>query len=95
MAFVNDDRDPDEVVTHTNLIGGRDTFLSGWGRADGANSFAYWACEAKDVGRVTAWVSGRSDFDGAAPRCASDVYAPEDQIHIYVVRDGHPSIGGL
>lgn len=92
MIF-KDERTEVERSTHTVLIGGRDSFMSGWGGARGGSSFAYWACEPSDVFTVSAWVEGRGDITLVPidDLLNTDREEPE-HCHIYTVREGHVSL---
>lgn len=94
---VEDDRTPEERRTHRVLIIGTDSFLSGWGKANGGASYAAWACTTEDEYAVDRWVRSRGDmkrvrsvFDSPARR-----YSPKGRghCHIYVVGPEHPAIG--
>lgn len=97
---IQDDRhdfnEVSEVITHTNLIGGKDSFMSGWGRAKHGVSYAYWACTDDQVDRVIQWICSRSDQPN--PKHIDDTQlpkgGPDDHLHIYCVRDGHPALDG-
>lgn len=86
-----DDRTPKQHVTHTELIGGLDTFMSGWGRAEGKRSFAYWACEPSDVDQVRRWVRGRGDIQ-MGERHEAHCDHGDALVHIYVVTPTHPAL---
>ena len=57
-----DDRTQDELATHRWLIVGTDSFLSGWGEAEGGTSVAAWACRPEDRLAVLAWVRSRGEM---------------------------------
>ena len=59
---IEDDRTDAERQTLTELIGGRDSFMSGWGKASGGGSFAFWACTPAQAADVRAWVVSRDEF---------------------------------
>lgn len=85
-----DDRTPDERKTHTILVVGTDSFLSGWGEASGGLSYAAWACTSEQLPRVERWVRSRSDMKRV--RIASDPYRPRcKHLHVYVVDNEHPA----
>jgi len=63
--IIQDERRPEEKISHSFLIIGTDTFLSGWGEAEGGKSYAAWGCEPKEREKVLAWVNGRSAKDDA------------------------------
>jgi len=92
MRYV-DDRDGTERVTHTTVVVGRDTCLSGWGEASAGISYAGWACRDEDLAAVREWVEGRSDMAGV--RVVDDRWRPSgkgDHYHTYSVTPGHPAI---
>lgn len=95
---VQDDRTPEQLTTHTWFVIGTDSFMSGWGQAQGGKSYAAWACEPKHSQLVLAWVERRSDmlrvretidpcFDGTRYRPSGTGHC-----HIYVVTAGHPAL---
>ena len=91
-----DDRTPEQRATHTWLVIGTDSSLSGWGEAASGASVAAWACRQADRLRVLRWVRARSEMkrvrevSEAGGRC----YRPRAaaHFHVYVVRPGHPSL---
>lgn len=92
LMELQDDRTPEQKKTHKVLIGGTDTFLSGWGKAKGGKSFAFWACTYDNADKVFQWVSNRSDIKKV--RYVSSNYRPnaKGHCHIYVVTENHPAI---
>lgn len=91
--IMQDDRTDAEKLTHTTLIAGTDSFMSGWGQAEGGKSIAVWACEEGELSRVLSWADQRSDMKRV--RRVYDPYKPhgEGHCHIYVVRFGHVALG--
>lgn len=96
---VQDDRTDEQRETHPCLVVGTDSFLSGWGGAEGGASVAAWACSPDDLQTVERWVRNRSDmkrvrvvYDG--PNCKTR-YKPKRaaHFHVYVVTDNHPARG--
>ena len=93
---IDDDRTKEQKATHIFIVVGRDTFLSGWGRALGGVSLAAWACEAHHVDDVLAWVKRREDMR----RVRTFLEPPgkrfrprgKGHCHIYVVGESHPAI---
>lgn len=90
-----DDRNAWERNNLTTAIGGRDGFLSGK-LCEGA-SFALWACADEDADTVREWVDSRGDIKH--PRTyetgiGADFECGGDHVHVYVVRPGHPALGG-
>ena len=94
IHLMQDDRTEYEFRTHTCFIKGRDTFLSGWGGAEGGTSYAVWCCRPEHLDTVLAWVKGRSDMVGVTTAFDPDSYQLNrgDRLHIYVVGSGHPSL---
>ena len=92
-AVYEDDRSDEQRKTHRQLIGGKDSFMSGWGQAPN-DSYAYWACRLEDAEKVAAWVQSRSDIKYFAVRL--DSYPRRGRgthTHVYVVTPGHPALG--
>ncbi len=92
-TIVEDDRNEETRITHNCIILATDRFLSGWGLAEGGNSYAAWACKSKDFTKVLRWVKSRSDM--MRIREVSTNYRPSQycaHLHIYVVNDNHPSL---
>jgi hypothetical protein len=91
MQF-DDDRTPEQQRTHHVLIGGTDSFLSGWGKAEGGQSYAFWACEPTVANRVERWVRNRGDMQRV--RIVGTGYKPRGagHCHVYVVTDAHPAL---
>lgn len=91
MSVYQDDRTEAERETHSVVISAIDSFMSGWGGAEGGKSVAAWACRMGDADRVFKWVKARSEMkhvrmsDHAFRRGAVHT-------HIYCVRDGHPAL---
>jgi len=89
-----DDRTTEQKKTHTYLVGGTDSFLSGWGMAKNGNSYAFWACKPKDYSKVLNWVEKRGDIKRV--RLVFDPYYPNPDYckhcHIYFVDEKHPAI---
>ena len=88
-----DDRTKKQKKTHTWLIIGTDSFLSGWGEAQGGASYAAWACKPEHRSQVLDWVSNRSDMRRV--RETTEPYYPHKccvHLHIYVVDDKHRAL---
>lgn len=91
---IKDDRNDEQRDTHRYLVIGTDTFLSGWGEANGGNSYAAWACEGPEAART---VRERIRARGEMRRVRvvysspSNPYRPNPRtckhLHIYVARD--------
>ena len=91
-----DDRTEEERKTHRIAYGGTDCFLSGWGHAEGGNSFAFWACRPEDRCEVKKWVRSRGDIMRLRQILPNE-YRPGGNCvhcHIYAVRSGHAALGG-
>lgn len=94
LSDVSDHRTAAQKHTHTVLIHGVDTCLSGWGHATNGTSVAAWACTPDVVPEVRAWVESRSDI--IEVQIAWDGNPPSDckQLSIYVVDANHPAMRG-
>lgn len=89
-----DDREGDQKRTHFILVGGKDTFMSGWGNAPGV-SYAFWACQPEHKKAVSRWVKDRGEIivkRGITLETELPTLSNGDHLHIYVVADGHPSL---
>jgi hypothetical protein len=94
MAILKDDRTPEQVKTHALAWVGTDSFMSGWGEAEGGASYAGWAFKSGDMNDCQIMMERRSDMkrvrlvllDGYRPQAA--------HTHIYVYRDVHKQEGG-
>ena len=86
----DDDRTPEQMQTHTWLVIGTDTFMSGWGKAAFGNSYAAWACTPQDRRACLGWVESRSDMKRVREAPASS-YRPSGNghLHIYVYDGQH------
>ena len=83
---IQDDRTPEQRKTHRFGICMTDSFMSGWGRADGGVSYAVWAfADIKDEYEVDRWVRSRGDAKRVRTVCL-DNYRPRGRghCHIYV-----------
>lgn len=89
---IEDDRTEEQKKTHYCLIGGTDSFLSGWGGAEGGVSYAFWACESQNRPQVEKWVRSRTEMKRF--RIVGSDYRPKGvgHCHIYVVTDGHNAL---
>jgi len=87
-----DDRTPEQKKTHRSIIVGTDSFMSGWGGAQGGLSYAGWACEPDVKDRVFNWVARRSEMKRV--REVYGDYRPRGckHLHIYVVGPDHPAL---
>jgi len=89
---VNDDRTPEQRETHRCLVIGTDSFLSGWGGAEGGVSYAAWACRSEDMRDVLTWVERRGDMKRVRVTYGSWKPSARGHAHIYVVGPNHPSV---
>lgn len=89
---IQDDRTLEQKKSHTCLIVGTDSFMSGWGRARGGTSYAVWACVPAHCDTVFNWVSSRSDMKRV--HIVYSNWRPKGigHAHIYVVTESHPSL---
>ena len=81
---MQDDRTPEQQVTHTWLVIGTDRFMNGWGEAEGGVSYAVWACKPEDRHECLSWVERRGDMRRV--REVAGEYRPRGKghCHIYV-----------
>ena len=88
---VQDDRTAAERISHVCFVKARDTFLSGYGDAEGGTSYAVWCCRPADHTKVGEWVKGRAEMVDLTTDFNPDTYKLKrrDRIHIYVVNDNH------
>ena len=87
MIF-QDDRTPEQKVTHSLIILMTDRCLSGWGGAGKGPSYAGWACKPEVVDVVERRIRARSDAKNV--RIVGRGYRPpaiEGHCHIYVAKD--------
>ena len=91
MTIREDDRTPEQKVTHKWLITATDKFLSGWGKAEGGLSKCAWACKGEDVDKVEKWVRSRSEMKYVNV-VMGKWYPKAAHVHIYVVNEGHPAL---
>lgn len=92
---LKDDRTQAERKTHSLLVGGNDSFMSGWGSAKGGISYAFWACTFEQVDKVEQWVRSRGDIKYARIQSNPPRGHEHDHCHIYTIKDGHPALGGV
>ena len=90
-----DDRTDEQKNTHTTIIGGRDSFMTTWGRevgripSDGA-SYAFWACKPEDAKNMRKWIAARGDLSGV--KTYHNKFPKKntsDHCHIYVATELH------
>lgn len=91
--IIEDDRTEEQKHTHPIAWGGTDSFLSGWGRAEGGVSIAMWACRPENEYRVERWVRNRGDIKRVR-KTVLHGYRPRGtgHCHIYVVDSAHPAL---
>jgi hypothetical protein len=84
---IEDDRTPEQRVSHRFGVFATDPGMSGWGRAANGVSACVWACPPTiDINKVLAWVERRSDMEEETI-VDLDVWVPDFRIvhtHIYV-----------
>jgi len=90
--FMQDDRTEAQKQTHSVVVVGTDSFLSGWGRAEGGASYAGWACRYEDLNKVERWVRSRKEMKRV--RIVGSDYRPRGvgHCHIYVVTNRHNAL---
>lgn len=85
MAIMQDDRTPEQRKTHTLIVLGTDSFMSGWGQAKNGASYAGWACTPDTIDAVEDRIRARSDMKRV--RIVGGDYRPGPycaHCHIYV-----------
>ena len=89
-----DDRTEAQKKTHTVLVAATDSFMSGWGHAQGGMSYCAWACKPEHRPYVEEWVRARGDMKRV--RIVGGDWRPNrragDHTHIYVADDRHHAI---
>ncbi|MAH49846.1 hypothetical protein CMI37_28760 [Candidatus Pacearchaeota archaeon] len=87
MIFV-DDRTEEEKKTHRLAVVGTDTFMSGWGQAEGGVSYAGWAFTPAQESKAITRIESRGDMKRVRV-VMLDGYRPSGvgHCHIYVYRD--------
>ena len=90
--ILEDDRTEQEKRELPILVIGTDSFLSGWGKAEGGMSYAAWACNNETMYRVERWVRNRPDMKRVRVTCGA--YHPKGvgHCHIYAVHADHVSL---
>lgn len=89
-----DDRTEEQRRALTVLVGGKDTYLSGWGRAEGGDSWALWACRPEDEEAVRRWVQSRGDIPRVTQHEPANIRrtAGVVHVHIYVADEEHIAV---
>jgi hypothetical protein len=92
--YLNDRRSDDEKKTHTCLVGGKDSFMSGWGHEydnEPPESWAFWACTPDLEDTVEEWVQSRDEFSKVKVRTEKwiDEKSKDARISIHVVTPSH------
>jgi len=86
---INDDRTEAQKKTHVVGVCGTDSFLSGWGAAQGGTSVACWACEPGERNRCESAVRSRSDMRRVRVVDLRDYRPGRDCAHFHIyVYDG-------
>jgi len=87
-----DDRNTEQLKTHTILITATDKCLSNWGNVCPGASKCAWACKDWDTAdKMYNWVNNRSDMKYVNIN-TSKWYPKASHVHIYVVNDSHPAL---
>ena len=82
---LQDDRTPEQRLTHNLIVLMTDRFMSGWGEAEGGPSYAGWACRPELIDTIERRIRERSD--AMRVRIVSGNYSPPSgpgHCHIYV-----------
>jgi hypothetical protein len=62
MVTIVDDRTEEQMLTHRLAVVGTDSFMSGWGGAEGGMSYAAWAFKDGQESACLATISNRGDM---------------------------------
>lgn len=92
-SIIKDDRTEEQAETLTAGVLAHDPGMSGWGHAEGLQSWACWACTPDNADKVAAWVEGRGDM-GRVKVIDLDTFSFDKtgaHVHIYAATDTHPS----
>lgn len=89
---LQDDRTPEQKISHSVLIAGTDSFLSGWGKARGGTSYAAWACKPGQAEKVFKWVKSRGEMKRVRYVASNWRPSGKGHAHIYVVDEGHRAL---
>ena len=91
--ILQDDRTPEQKLTHTTLITATDKFMSGWGQASQGLSKCAWACSNPvHADKIFDWVSNRSEMKYVNIHYRNEWKPRAAHVHIYVVDETHPAI---
>lgn len=89
-----DDRTPEQRITHRWGVVAKDRFMSGWGHARNGASRCAWACgPVVNLDRVYEWVKHRSEMRFVHIVDLSTYRPPQGtaHFHIYVCDTDHPA----
>lgn len=88
---IQDDRTPEQKLTHKWGVVARDKFMSGWGQCRNGISRCAWACHPDvNIDRVERWVRSRKEMIHVNVVDLS-TYRPKntEHFHIYVADVDH------
>jgi hypothetical protein len=92
---LEDDRTPEQRLTHRWGVVAKDRFMSGWGEAARGASRCAWACHPEaNIDRLENWVRNRSEMRYVNV-VNLDTYRPPRgtaHFHIYVANPDHPGL---
>ena len=95
--YLEDNRTDEQMATHTIVIGGYDSWLSGWGKASGGDSYCGWACRPENADTVFEWVKKRGDISRVTRKLSTtrNFRLPRLCVHyrIYCVTENHLALG--
>lgn len=90
----NDDRTPEQRLTHRWGVVARDNFMSGWGQASNGYSRCAWACAPDaDLNELEKWVRNRDEMRYVSVVDLNTYRPPRGtaHFHIYVCDRDHVS----
>jgi hypothetical protein len=80
--IIQDDRNDEQILSHPFLVIATDTFMSGWGLAEGGVSYMAWACREEDVQRAIEKLKARKEMRRV--RVVYGSYRPKGKGHCHV-----------
>ena len=92
-AKIIDRREPAELAGDYVLIGGRDSFMSGWGNGVGG-SYAYWSVPRHLADTMLQWVKARDEFSRVKVY-QTIPYKPKGHVSVYAYNPKHPAFDGV
>lgn len=86
MGAYQDDRTPEQKLTHRFAVVGTDSFMSGWGEAEGGMSYAGWAFQDGEEAQALSAIDRRNDMQRVRVVLLDEYRPRAAHTHIYVWR---------